>query len=278
MKSWQQFRAASAVLFLGIVFSCNQENKKKAPVNRPAPVVSVSATTLKSGEKLFVVNCAACHGSPSTNRKTPSLTALSAMEPNFILDALNKGKMQQQAKSLSEKDRQSVAEFLTRKNIQTITLPKQAYTTFSFSGNGDELHDVSGWGGNLEGTGFRTAQQAGIAKANVGRLQLKWSFAFPGGSEVRGKPAVVGDWVIIGSQSGEVYALNRETGKIGWVVRATTGIRGGIVIAKTGNYVTAYYRRGNIYLCRGCEERQNTVEQPGRGKPVVYLHRHPGCL
>ncbi len=110
------------------------------------------------------------------------------------------------------------------------------------------MHDYSGWGGNLTGTGFRTAAQAGITPANVGTLELKWSFAFPNANEMRSKPAITGDWLIIGSEPGEVYALNRQTGKIGWHVTATGSIRGGIVVAKNANKPVAYFADGSTYV------------------------------
>ncbi len=150
------------------------------------------------------------------------------MAPRVILNALDNGKMRQQASALSEEQREAVAQYITNKMIKTVVMPKEAYTHFSLKNNGNSLFDYSGWGGNLEGTGFRTTEQAGITPENVGSLQLKWSFAFPDESDVRSKPAIVGNWLIVGSQSGAVYALNRNTGKIGWQVNAGNGLRSGI--------------------------------------------------
>lgn len=192
------------------------------------------------GLKVYTTLCSACHAKP-TDPKAPIFSELQTMEPRVILNALDNGKMRQQASTLTEKQREAVAQYITDKLLKNIALPKEAFTAFSLTGNGDTLHDYSGWGGNLQSTGFRSAAQAGITPENVGTLDLKWSFAFPDASEMRSKPAIVGDWLIIGSQSGDVYAINRHTGKIGWRVTATSQIRGGITIAKHGNSITAYF-------------------------------------
>ncbi len=198
------------------------------------------------GKNVFTTNCVSCHGN-AAYPKAPSPEALSAMQPRIILNSLDNGKMRQQASKLTEEQREAVAQYITDKMLKTITMPEQAYTKFALTNNSDSTYDYSGWGGNLEGTGFRTAQQAGITPQNVSTLQLKWIFAFPDQNDVRSKPAVVGDWLIVGSQSGEVYALNRKTGKIGWHVIASNGIRSGIVVNKEGDDVTAYFADGSTY-------------------------------
>lgn len=219
--------------------SCNNANHN---ANKKTDTVAIKAM----GKQVFTTNCQACHGN-AAYPKAPSPEALSAMEPRVILNALDNGKMRQQASKLTEEQREAVAQYITNKMLKTVVMPDTAYTQFSLKNNGDTVYDYSGWGGNLEGTGFRTTQQAGITPQNVNTLQLKWSFAFPDESDVRNKPAVVGDWLIVGSQSGEVYALNRKTGKIGWHVTAANAIRSGMVVSKERDNVTAYFVDGSTY-------------------------------
>ncbi|MEP6951589.1 MAG: PQQ-binding-like beta-propeller repeat protein [Ginsengibacter sp.] len=218
--------------------SCN--NGPHNTDNRKTDTIAIRAM----GKEVFTTNCQACHGNPAYP-KAPSPGAFSAMEPKVILNALDNGKMRQQASSLTQEQREAVAQYITNKMLKTVVMPDEAYTHFSLENNGDSLYDYSGWGGDPEGTGFRTTQQAGITPQNVSTLQLKWSFAFPDESDVRCKPAFVGDWLIVGSQNGEVYALNRKTGKIGWHVTAATGLRSSIIVNKEGNNVTAYFVDGS---------------------------------
>ena len=227
-----------AIVYCIAFSSCNNETHNTAKTD------TIAIRTM--GKKVFTTNCQTCHGN-AAYPKAPSPEALSAMEPRVILNALDNGKMRQQASKLTEEQREAVAQYITNKMLKTIVMPDTAYTHFSLKNNGDDKYDYSGWGGNLEGTGFRTTQQAGITAQNVSTLKLKWSFAFPDESDVRSKPALVGDWLIVGSQSGEVYALNRKTGKIGWHVTAANGIRSGIVVNKEGDDVTAYFADGSTY-------------------------------
>ncbi len=236
------YKFSLAVAILGVYIACNSKAAGQTTAKKP-----VSADVKATGNKVYTSTCSACHTKPASP-KTPTLVMLQAMEPRVILNILDNGKMRQQASGLTEKQREAVAQFITDKVLKTTVLPKDAFTAFSFNGRGDTLHDYSGWGGNLAGTGFRTTAQSGITPENVNTLQLKWAFAFPDANEMRSKPAVAGDWLIIGSESGEVYALNRKTGKIGWHVTATSSIRGGIVVAKDGNAVTAYFADGATYV------------------------------
>ena len=75
----------------------------------------------------------------------------------------------------------------------------------------------------------------------MSKLKLKWAFGQEDAVVVRSKPALVGDWLIIGSQFGEVYALNKNTGKIGWKFTASNAIRGGIHIIKKENDYTVIF-------------------------------------
>ena len=239
------FAAAAICIFL--FCGCNNDGNQNATDSEPLTNAPKDTAAIKAmGKEVYTSTCAACHGNPAIP-KAASFDALSAMEPRAILNALENGKMRQQASKLTDEHREAVAQYITGKMLKTIVMPKEAFTKFSFNDKGDTLIDYSGWGGNLESTGFRSTEQAGITTSNVGTLALKWSFSFPDQSDVRSKPAIADDWLIVGSQSGDVYALNRFTGKIGWRVTAGYGIRGSITIARDGERVTAYFADGATY-------------------------------
>ncbi|MEO8859815.1 MAG: PQQ-binding-like beta-propeller repeat protein [Ginsengibacter sp.] len=202
---------------------------------------------MEVGKVVFANTCRACHGNPAFP-KAPSFEALANIQPRAILNTLNSGKMRQQAKALSEKQRKAVAQYISHKILIETIMPKEAYTKFTFNG-GNKIYDCSGWGANLAATNFRSAEQAGISRDNIDSLKLKWAFAFPDASEMRSKPVIVGKWLITGnSQTGDVYAIDRFTGKLGWHVTASNGIRSGIVVAQDGNKYTAYFADGASYV------------------------------
>lgn len=192
------------------------------------------------GKRIFYATCYACHKDTIGN-VAPGYSVMTTMTPRAVLASMDNGKMRQQAAELSETERKAVAEWLTNSELKTTVIPKEAYTTFSIHEKAQSAFDYSGWGGNIAGTGFRSAEQAGISLSNVNSLQLKWAFAFPDATIIRSKPAVVGEWLIVGSQFGDLFAINRKTGKPGWHFAASAAIRGAIVIQKIGNSITAFF-------------------------------------
>ena len=236
------------IVFLGTLIlsflSC-QRAGKDARDNQSADSskknLAVKATISHSdsliGHEVFFSTCNTCHKDTSI-LGAPSRGILSTMTPRAILSALDNGRMKVQAKSLTEDQRKAVAEWVTGHAINQLTFPTSSYTDFSIHTK-DSLY--SGWGGNLEGTGFRSTEQAGISLANVSSLKLKWAFAFPDANQVRCKPAIVGDWLIVGDQNGDVYALNKHTGKIGWTFLADAAIRGAVQLAAEADHCTAYF-------------------------------------
>jgi polyvinyl alcohol dehydrogenase (cytochrome) len=199
-------------------------------------------TTAELGKKIFEANCSSCHkDSVNTPLLAPSRTVLYTFTPRAVLASLQTGKMRAQAAKLSENEKKAVAQWATQSKLKETEFPNSAFTKFSLSQQYNKQFDCSGWGGNMEGTGFRTAAQAGINLSNAPSLKLAWAFAFPDGTVTRSKPAVVGNWLIVGGQFGDLFAIERKTGKIGWRFVANAAIRGGITIGKTGTRLTAFF-------------------------------------
>ena len=109
---------------------------------------------MEAGRVVFANTCQACHGNKAFP-KAPSLEMLRFVQTRAIINTLNSGKMRQQAKALSQKERKAVAQYISHKLLRKTVMPKEAYANFSFSG-GNKRYDYSGWGGNLEATNFRT--------------------------------------------------------------------------------------------------------------------------
>lgn len=226
--------SATLVLFLHIF----------SPVYSQKPL----ATILAEGQKVYMATCNSCHKADA-GVGAPGYLVLAQMPPRAIVAALETGKMRVQAKDLTDEQRKAVAHWLTGKAIKETTIPQESYTAFSIPAKAKGLVHHSGWGGNLEGTGYRSAEQAGITAESVGKLKLKWAFAFPEANQVRSKPAIVGDWLIMGSQFGEVYCLNKHTGKIGWRFLAKSAVRGAVSVVQTGKTIQAFFcdNNTNVY-------------------------------
>jgi polyvinyl alcohol dehydrogenase (cytochrome) len=192
------------------------------------------------GKRIFYSSCNTCH-KDSGLALAPSLTVLRAMTARAVLFALDNGKMKLQGASLNTGQRRATAEWVTQGKLKEFAWPASAFKPVSPASLAPRPGDYNGWGGNLEATGFRNATDAGIDPANLGKISLKWAFGFPEGTIIRSKPATAGNWLIAGSQYGDLYAIDRHDGKLGWIFTASAAIRGAIVIAKDSNRRVAYF-------------------------------------
>ena len=114
------------------------------------------------------------------------MAALNAMPTESIFDSLMKGKMKEQAASMTSRERRIVAEFLGKRPLNDPAAGDVTKMTNRCASNPD-LGDInatpswSGWGGTTNSR-FQTARAAGLTAADVPRLKLKWAFGLPGGS------------------------------------------------------------------------------------------------
>src|SRR5882762_2223104 len=74
----------------------------------------------------------------------------------------------------------------------------------------------NGWGIDRHNSRSQTAAQAGLTVSDIPRLRLKWAFGFDGASIAFSQPAVVGGRLFVGSESGDVFALNPDSGCGEW--------------------------------------------------------------
>lgn len=196
-------------------------------------------TTADRGKQIYNASCISCH-KDTLQMLAPGLSILSSMTPRSIVAALETGKMRAQGSVLSADEKKAVAEWITGAKLRTYNLPPEMFTGFSLPAaiNNNSIH--SGWGNNIEGAGFTSASQAGITEENINTLKLKWAIPFPEATIMRTKPAIVDNWLIVGSQYGDVAAIDRNTGKIGWTFSTGAAIRGAITVSKKGSAITAY--------------------------------------
>jgi polyvinyl alcohol dehydrogenase (cytochrome) len=155
------------------------------------------------------------------------------MSPQSIYRALREGKMQAQGSALSDAEKVQLAEFLTRKKIGEASQDpeppacKGKAAKFDFN----EPPAFANWGLSPGNSRFVPADYAGINKSNIGKLHLKWAFAFPNAVQARSEPMPAAGALFVGSHNGGVYALDRETGCARWIYQAGSEVRTGIVVS-----------------------------------------------
>jgi outer membrane protein assembly factor BamB len=111
----------------------------------------------------------------------------------------------------------------------------------------------SGWGADISNTRFQSEKAAGIAKADVPKLKLKWAFGFPLGISAYSPPAIVSGRIFVGTDIGWVYSLDAKSGCIYWGLETGITVRPAISIGPVtgqGNTKYAIYfgdAKANVY-------------------------------
>ena len=196
------------------------------------PLTGESLSGPGDGASLFESDCAECHSEAQSGR-TPSRFSLNSLTPRAIVFALTDGVMRSEAEQLTDLQRVMLGEYLTGRTYSDDLMPADAFCSQAGPAR-LEVDDIAWvvYGADLPGTGFQPADLAGLSAADVPNLELRWAFAFPGASQVRTKPTIVGDVALVGDQFGGVYALDVASGCVRWTFEAESGIRGGIPVGE----------------------------------------------
>jgi len=182
-------------------------------------------------ETLYQQYCAACHNDPAD--RAPSQLALSDYNPNAIFQALEQGIMRLQGIALTRKQKILLAEHLTGASYNPNSV--ESFTACE-SGIGElDLERASNWNGWANDIGAQRYQPAAgtsINKTNIAGLEVAWVFGVEGASSARAQPAVIDDVIFMGSPSGQVYALDLETGCHYWTYAGISEVRAAPTVAK----------------------------------------------
>src|SRR5437773_58696 len=221
-------------------------------------LLSLAAGPLSAedGAPLYKQICAACHDTGID--RAPNREALRAMTPERVLAALETGAMISMTSGRTAVERRAVAAFVTGKPFgrPLVTTPSPQSMCGAQAGdfaNPSAAPAWNGWGVNASNTRYQDGAAAGFTAAQVPRLKLKWAFGFPGDVAADAQPTVVGGRVFVGSQSGNVYALDASTGCIHWYFSAAASVRAAVTIGRVetdaGSRDVAFIgdRAGNVY-------------------------------
>lgn len=196
------------------------------------------------GAQLFQAHCYSCHHSGS-GYAAPSLDQLHQMSRGSILLALESGRMKAQGSQLTADERAILAQFLGAPDNALPAPTSSSCATKTFSIAGDP--SWSGWGVDLTNSRFQPTGSAGLGRAEVPRLKLKWAFGFPGASATYGQPTLAGGRLFVGSEDGTVYALDALTGCTYWSYKAETTVKTAVSVDSTGRGVFFGDTNGNVY-------------------------------
>jgi polyvinyl alcohol dehydrogenase (cytochrome) len=185
------------------------------------------------GAAVFQKACASCHAAPGPDSRAPNREVLGQLSPETILTALTTGNMFRQGSELSDAERRAVSGFLAGRAVGeaapvstvgrcTAAAPPVTSRTLQTGWNG--------WGAGATQTRYVAANRGGLTAPMVPRLKLKWAFGFAGTSSARSQPAVLGSRLFVGSESGDVFALDAKTGCTYWSYHTQAGIRTAVTV------------------------------------------------
>ena len=197
------------------------------------PSVGLSAdeaiTEAADGMALYQAHCAACHDGQVP--RAPHMITFSTIGADTILNAMNNGVMRAQASALSTTEREVLAGFLAG---EAMVPPKPILACAEPIGAlaDSDAAAMQGWGGNAENHRHSDGTVAGLDRSNVDQLALKWVFAYPGALRARSQPLVHDGVIFVGSQSGDIYALDLESGCAHWTYSAGAEVRSSLSLGQ----------------------------------------------
>ena len=180
------------------------------------------------GNALYQQHCDICHN--GTVPKAPAFNWIEMLPAAAILKSLEEGSMLSQGSRLTAAERVDIAEYLARQRLgeETVAVPEPRRCASDRALTRGTVAGVN-WGHDTNR--FSAASVAGLTKEDIGRLELKWSFAFPGAFRARSQPAIGHKAVFFGSQDGTVYAMDLASGCMHWRFQGSAEVRTGIVLS-----------------------------------------------
>ena len=229
-----------------------------------------------AGRKVYREVCSGCHDTGAG--RAPLRIVLLQLPPEMIRKVLTAGPMRAQAAALSAEDKTAVAEFLAARPIGSDAPPPPFLRCTGAAARFDYRQPpvLDGIGFDPAGTHAIPDRVAGIGRADLGRLRLKWAFAVPGATRLRSQPVLAGGALYFGGSTGQVFALDRATGCVRWSFSAPSEVRTAVQIERwrAGNaeaHPRAWFAdiTGNVYALDAVTGRllwrKHVTEHPGAG-------------
>jgi polyvinyl alcohol dehydrogenase (cytochrome) len=188
------------------------------------------------GSYLFHSHCASCHA-PFNAMRAPWPTTVRLMLQPAILTALETGKMQAVGSGMSNEQRIAVANYLGRAQTAQKDAPANPCGTGSQPMSTSPLWN--GWGVDLSNSRFQPAELAGLSKAQLSKLKVKWAFGYADATSAGGPPTIIGNRIFVAGGDARIYSLDMRSGCVYWSFLPSAPARTAITVSEDGS--TAYF-------------------------------------
>lgn len=199
---------------------------------------------MENGLTYFQTRCMSCHAEQAT--KAPSARRIREMTPEQIYAVVSNPTRPEHDQGLTDPQKRRMAEFMGGyRQIGAAAAGNPANFPNRCAANppmGDLTGQISnGWGFDASNTRFQSTENAGITRADIPRLKLKWAFGFPLGISSFGTPAVAAGRVFTSSDAGWVYSLDAKTGCVYWGSEVGNSVRSALSIGPVTGQGDARY-------------------------------------
>jgi polyvinyl alcohol dehydrogenase (cytochrome) len=195
-----------------------------------AILAAIPCAAAVSGEAIYQKRCAACHDDGI--ERAPTREALKQLSVARILRTLDFGVMINIAYVLNREEREAVANYLGVQRTD-VPVPPEAFCKDRAVNIGASPNPIwNGWAPDLSNARYTTT--SGLTLNQVGKLKLKWAYAFDGDVTAFGAPTVLGNTLFVGSAGGAVQALSTDSGCVRWVYQASGPVRSALVAVPNG--------------------------------------------
>jgi polyvinyl alcohol dehydrogenase (cytochrome) len=212
----------------------------------PPPAAANRPIGMENGLTFFQTKCMSCHRD-NDSTKAPSARKIRTMTPEQIYAVVSKPGRPEHDQGLTDPQKRRMAEFMGGyRQIGSVEAGNPKNFPNACKSN-PPMSDPyagafwSGWGADIENTRFQNSEAAGMIKADVPKLQLKWAFGFPLGISAYSPPAIASGRVFVGTDIGWVYSLDAKSGCVYWGYETGVTVRPAISIGPvTGQGNTKY--------------------------------------
>jgi polyvinyl alcohol dehydrogenase (cytochrome) len=222
---------------------------------------STAQAAQASGEVVYGKYCTTCHD--ATGGRAPPRAALKQMSPARILRTLDFGLMMSIAYPIRRDEREAVAKFLGGAEDEA-AIRREAYckTTQPIMPAASAAI-WNGWSPGQTNMRFQNATASGLSAADVGKLQLKWVFGFPGDVTAFGAPTVLNGTIFVGSAGGGVYGIDAKSGCLHWAFQAKGPVRSALIAVPNGAGYALIFgdQNGGVYALDAKTGRQRWTKR-----------------
>ena len=183
-----------------------------------------SAQTMADKERLYFDNCQTCHD--SSESRAPQTAEISKMSRSRIFSSMKQGVMKDVSAHLIDDELYAIIDYMHKDRVETTfdESSNQCKAQLEFKSS----ESWTRWGNNL--TNDRTQNTSGITLENIGSLTLKWAYRHPDTDAARSQPVVAGNVIFMGTQDGQIIAMDLESGCEYWSYQAEAEVRSSLAV------------------------------------------------